>query len=249
MTQTTIYDFLPINDQSTRNQMPTPYCNKRVWLAEPYTGQVPIEQLQLDGFPATQTYNPETAYYLVCMEKWPKDKWLIDQAYFEEHFFKKPVYSNYNSFVERIYNFNKVNGLLDKPYDDFLESSFQIEEALEGFNIKRISEEFTSTPFTTDVPKVFARRILVGEKFRDIKLPDVDRADKAIDAIVFAVGSLSKLGLSPSQIDRALHIVMDANEAKNGCPKDSEGKLMKPSNFPNPEPRLQALLDENSSKQ
>lgn len=28
-----------------------------------------------------------------------------------------------------------------------------------------------------------------------------------------------------------------------GCPKDAEGKLMKPDNFPNPEPRLQALLD------
>ena len=35
---------------------------------------------------------------------------------------------------------------------------------------------------------------------------------------------------------------MDANEAKNGCPKDEFGKLLKPENFPNPEPRLEQLL-------
>ena len=29
-----------------------------------------------------------------------------------------------SDFVQRIYDFNKDNGLLDKGYDDFLESSF-----------------------------------------------------------------------------------------------------------------------------
>lgn len=155
------------------------------------------------------------------------------------------------SFVERIYNFNKVNGLLDKPYDDFLESSFQIEEALEGFDMiyfsKDLLDEFT-TPrsFSAMDPKDISRAIV--RSTGEFTGTDVDRADKAIDAIVFAVGSLAKLGLSPSQIDRAIHIVMDANEAKNGCPKDSEGKLMKPSNFPTPEPRLQSLLNENNKE-
>ena len=37
--------------------------------------------------------------------------------------------------ITRIYDFNRVNGLLDKPYNDSLESSFQIEEALEGFDL------------------------------------------------------------------------------------------------------------------
>ena len=37
------------------------------------------------------------------------------------------------TFVQQIYDFNKQAGLLEKGYDDFLESSFQIEEALEGF--------------------------------------------------------------------------------------------------------------------
>ena len=148
-----------------------------------------------------------------------------------------------SDFVQRIYDFNKDNGLIEKGYSDFLESSFQIEEALEGFNIKEVSKEISSECFITGSPKVLARRLLVGEKYLEAVLTDVDRLDKACDAIVFAVGSMAKLGLSPSQIHQALNIVMDANQAKTGCPKDAEGKLMKPDNFPNPEPRLQALLD------
>lgn len=74
-------------------------------------------------------------------------------------------------------------------------------------------------------------------------MSDVDRLDKACDAIVFAVGSMAKLGLSPSQIHQALNIVMDANQAKTGCPKDAEGKLMKNSKFEGPEEKLQEILD------
>ena len=37
------------------------------------------------------------------------------------------------NFVDQIHEFNSQAGLLDKGYDDFLESSFQIEEALEGY--------------------------------------------------------------------------------------------------------------------
>ena len=143
-------------------------------------------------------------------------------------------------FVQRIYDFNKDNGLLDKGYSDFLESSFQIEEALEGFDIKEVSQNTTDYRLTTSSAKELSRYILDREKFIGT---DVDRLDKACDAIVFAVGSMAKLGLTPSQIHEALNIVMDANLAKSGCPKDAEGKLLKPDNFPNPEPRLQMLLD------
>ena len=148
-----------------------------------------------------------------------------------------------SDFVQRIYDFNKDNGLIEKGYSDFLESSFQIEEALEGFDIKEVSENTTDGHFSTASAKLLSRYILDGEQFIGT---DVDRLDKACDAIVFAVGSMAKLGLSPSQMHQALNIVMDANQAKTGCPKDAEGKLMKPSNFPNPEPRLQELLDSRS---
>ena len=53
------------------------------------------------------------------------------------------------NFVQEIYDFNKQAGLLEKGYDDFLESSFQIEEALEGFeddNGDIFLENFRGTP-------------------------------------------------------------------------------------------------------
>ena len=152
-----------------------------------------------------------------------------------------------SDFVTRIYEFNRDNGLLDKGYDDFLESSFQIEEALEGFmdlpELARVLSRSDKVTVKSESPKDLSRAIvgLAGTECNDI--PDVDRLDKACDAIVFAVGSMAKLGLTPTQIHEALNIVMDANLAKSGCPKDAEGKLMKPNNFPNPEPRLQALLE------
>lgn len=164
------------------------------------------------------------------------------------------------NIFERIYDFNSQAGLLDKPYDDFLESSFQIEEALEGFDVSNIVHYSMPRPDLEDQewvasisnPKDVARKIVslcattqdpLTLEWSISSLSDVDRLDKACDAIVFAVGSIAKLKLTPTQIEQALHIVMDANAAKLGCPKDSYGKLQKPAEFPNPEPRLQALLD------
>lgn len=159
-----------------------------------------------------------------------------------------------SDFVQRIYDFNKDNGLIEKGYSDFLESSFQIEEALEGFSdlphlAASVMVEDPEHGYSHYTPKDVSRAIVAlarmdGEVIE--YLADVDRLDKACDAIVFAVGSMAKLGLSPSQIHQALNIVMDANQAKTGCPKDAEGKLMKPDTFPNPEPRLQELLDSRS---
>ena len=215
-----------------------------------------------------------------------------------------------SDFVTRIYEFNRDNGLLDKGYDDFLESSFQIEEALENLQpqfiiasmFNEIQEDFNgdrtspkdvarllaslamTSDLTTDLDgTVFTTNAILpdtsywdgtewstaldiaisnedsyirdgdGTLFKIINrgsvqnitppIRDVDRLDKACDAIVFAVGSIAKLGLTPTQIHEALNIVMDANSAKSGCPKDAEGKLLKPDTFPNPEPRLQMLLD------
>ena len=145
------------------------------------------------------------------------------------------------NFVNQIYEFNKKAGLLDKPYDDFLESSFQIEEALEGFNLKPFLANINNASLTL-TPKELSRDIM--SRISDgIELSDVDRLDKACDAIVFAVGSIAKLGLNPNQIAEAISIVMEANLAKLDMPKDEFGKLMKPDGFVGPEPKLQALLD------
>lgn len=145
------------------------------------------------------------------------------------------------NFVEQIYEFNKKAGLLDKPYNDFLESSFQIEEALEGFNLPLIIESLDLKLDFDSNAKGISREILAS--VQDSTIPDVDRLDKACDAIVFAVGSIAKLGLNPNQIAEAVSIVMEANLAKLDMPKDEFGKLMKPEGFVGPEPKLQALLD------
>ena len=146
------------------------------------------------------------------------------------------------NFVQEIYNFNKQAGLLDKGYSDFLESSFQIEEALEGFNIEEVSQNTTDYQFKTSSAKELARYILDHEQFVG---SDVDRLDKAIDAIVFAIGSIAKLGLNIEQIHRAIGVVTEANLQKlSNIKVDANGKLLKDSNFVGPEKALQRILDE-----
>ena len=140
------------------------------------------------------------------------------------------------NFVQEIYNFNKQAGLLEKGYDDFLESSFQIEEALEGFPTHLILPESSS-----DTPKEVSRELIKGLQFEG---SDVDRLDKAIDAIVFAIGSIAKLGLNVEQIHRAIGIVTETNLQKLTMPKDEHGKLTKNTDFIGPEKELQKLLDE-----
>ena len=155
------------------------------------------------------------------------------------------------TFVQQIYDFNKQAGLLEKGYDDFLESSFQIEEALEGFGdlpylqVRLHSEGKHYEELCN--PKEISRQIvrLAEMDSKPTNIPDVDRLDKACDAVVFAIGSMAKLGLTPAQIIEAMNIVTEANLQKLSMPKDEHGKLTKPANFVGPETKLQALLDSN----
>ena len=144
------------------------------------------------------------------------------------------------TFIDEIYDFNLKAGLLDQPYNDFLESSFQIEEALEGFTELNILNSELNCNYTT--AKELSRHIVMLVKSESI--PDVDRLDKAIDALVFAVGSMAKLKLTPEQITRAISVVTQANLQKLSMPKDEFGKLQKPADFVGPEAQLQSILDE-----
>ena len=137
--------------------------------------------------------------------------------------------------IDAIYQFNKQAGLLEQGYNDFSESAYQIEEALEGYEI---AHGFT---VHLDTPKEMSRTIVRAQG--PFIGTDVDRLDKAIDAIVFAVGSIAKLGLTPPQIREAIEIVTTANLQKLSMPKDEFGKLTKPANFVGPETKLQELLD------
>ena len=143
--------------------------------------------------------------------------------------------------IKQIVAFNEKANLLNSGYDDFLESSYQIEEALEGFSaLPMLADRLQAD---TQSPKDLSRIIVRLASGLD-QISDVDRLDKACDAVVFAVGSMAKLGLDVSQITRALNTVMSCNFQKLGMPKDAHGKLMKPDDFVGPEPLLQKILDE-----
>lgn len=151
--------------------------------------------------------------------------------------------------IKEIAKWQKDAGNTAKPYDDFLESSFQIEEALEGFGdlpylqVRLHSENEHHEELCN--PKEISRQIvrLAEMDSKPTNIPDVDRLDKACDAIVFAIGSMTKLGLDHHAITKALNIVNDANKAKLGMSRDAEGKLLKPEGFVGPEVKLQELLD------
>lgn len=147
----------------------------------------------------------------------------------------------YPSFIDEIYSFNQLAGLLEAGYDDFRESSFQIEEALEGLDTESLLDTYDIVSYSTS-PKDVARSI-VSAAIPITPVSDVDRLDKAIDAIIFAIGSIAKLGLTPQQIATAISIVTSANLQKLSMPKDEFGKLTKPVDFVGPEAQLQALLD------
>ena len=150
--------------------------------------------------------------------------------------------------IKEIAKWQRDAGNAAKPYDDFLESSFQIEEALEGLrDIPYLQERLHSEGDSIEelqTPKECSRQI-VRLAMMDNKDPidDVDRLDKACDAIIFAIGSMTKLGLDHHAITKALNIVNDANKAKLGMSRDAEGKLLKPEGFVGPEVKLQELLD------
>lgn len=150
--------------------------------------------------------------------------------------------------IKQVYKFNQEAGLLEAGYSDERECAFPIEEALEGFTyLADLAEAIGSH---SDKPKNISRYLVgIAQNGTDDivqaeDIPDVDRFDKHLDTIVFALGSLFKLGLNPQQVMKGLGVVANANMAKLTVGKDEAGKQMKPKDFKSPEPLLQKILDE-----
>ena len=142
-----------------------------------------------------------------------------------------------------IYKFNKDAGLLSKQYSDFLEPSFLIEEALEDLPcLDNLSYELKIS--MDSIPKEIARRISDLAGGNDAKLTDLQRFDKHIDAIIYAVGGAYKLRLTPQQLEAGIAAVMHSNMQKLKNKKyDEHGKLLKDENFIGPEEALQKILN------
>ena len=147
-----------------------------------------------------------------------------------------------------IYKFNKDAGLLAKQYSDFLEPSLLIEEALE--DLPRLQVLTNITNAKSNNPKDIARQLVIIAGGEDAELTDLQRFDKHIDAIVYAVGGAYKLGLSPQQLEAGIAAVMHSNTKKIGAGKDEHGKALKPDNWPEIEAeqikKLQAILDKRA---
>ncbi len=147
-----------------------------------------------------------------------------------------------------IYKFNKEAGLLEKGYSDFLEPSFLIEEALE--DLPRLQVLTNITNAKSNSPKDIARQLVIIAGGEEAELTDLQRFDKHIDAIVYAVGGAYKLGLSPQQLEAGIAAVMHSNTKKIGAGKDEHGKALKPDNWPEIEAeqvrKLQAILDKRA---
>ena len=149
--------------------------------------------------------------------------------------------------IKEIVRFNKEAGLIDQGYDDFLESSFQIEEAIECLPFTKLEPLELQMYGTYKTAKECSRSLLKAMGSIE-PLSDVDRLDKACDVVVFAVGSMAKLGLNAQEITKALNIVMQANFAKlSNRQVDEHGKLLKSDDFVGPESALQELLDERQT--
>ena len=151
--------------------------------------------------------------------------------------------------LKSIYKFNKEAGLLDKGYSDFLEPSFLIEEALEDLNTLPNLAMHLNMKDEGASPKEIAREIVSLANY-NAELTDLQRFDKHIDAIVYAVGGAYKLGLSPQQLEAGIAAVMHSNTKKISAGQDAAGKQLKPDNWSEIEAeqvrKLQAILDKRA---
>ncbi len=147
--------------------------------------------------------------------------------------------------IKQVYDWNQKAGYLDKPYNDKLECSMLIEEALEGFNLGALAKE---SNLNTDnfSPREISREIVerAAEGLEHYSIPTVDKLDKQVDAAIIAIGGIAKLGLNPQEITKAINIVMNKNNEKlKNITIDEYGKVTKPEGFVGPEVELQKLLD------
>ena len=143
---------------------------------------------------------------------------------------------------KQILRFNKEAGLLDRPFDPVLENRHLIEEALEGFDLDLVARKAAYITEDKLTAQSIAAWLLSGQTGESIT--EVELLDKACDAVVFAVGTMAKLGLNHAQITRALNAVMQANLTKLKDPvMGSDGKLGKSGGFVGPETKLQEILD------
>lgn len=157
-------------------------------------------------------------------------------------------------FIADVYEFNERAGLLEDGMDPFKELAYVFEESFEGFEECYNTQNHDGEPFKPgdkEYPTArqlglsLANSIKDAVARRNLEMPsEVAEVDKSIDAMVFHVGKLAKMALTPDQITRMFSAVTNANLRKLDGPKDEHGKQLKPEGWTGPEDELQQILDE-----
>ena len=158
--------------------------------------------------------------------------------------------------VKAVCQFNDKAGLSNRPFDDKLEASFLIEEALEDFDrldvlANLLSKNTLGVEVKSSSPKDISRAITAIAMSESCQVSDNKRLDKHVDAYVYTVGAMRKLNLTPQEIEQSILVVNQANLKKLGAPKDEFGKLTKPEGWEkfDPAPKLQEILDKRKTRQ
>jgi predicted HAD superfamily Cof-like phosphohydrolase len=160
--------------------------------------------------------------------------------------------------VKAVCQFNDKAGLSNRPFDDKLEASFLIEEALEDFDrldvlAALLSKNTLGVEVKSSSPKDISRAITAIAMSENCIVSDNKRLDKHVDAYVYTVGAMRKLNLTQQEIEQSILVVNKANLKKKelGGKKDEFGKLMKPEGWEkfDPAPKLQEILDRRKARQ
>ena len=152
--------------------------------------------------------------------------------------------------IQKVIEFNMKAGFITKDnnfsnFRDVKESAYLIEEALEPYGVDYLADSFklmkTTPEYLKNPQREVAKAILANTDVATVPTK-VQLVDKYVDAIVYAIGSLGKMGLTHQDITAALNIVTEANLRKTINPiYDEVGKLLKPDDWYRFDPEVKLL--------
>ena len=153
--------------------------------------------------------------------------------------------------IQAIIDFNAKAGFITgannfSNFNDTKESAYLIEEALEPYQVEHLASLFElakhTAEYTKNPQREVAKAIVANTLPESDFIETVRYVDKYLDAIVFPVGALAKMGLTHQDITHLLNVVTDCIMKKLTVGTDSEGKQLKPVDWVGPEEKIKAYL-------
>ena len=147
------------------------------------------------------------------------------------------MFNQVSLIVSRIFDFNKsvvgINRPTLRPLP--LTEAVWLRTAIceEGNELHDDTVKFTGPQGTLPLTEEDRQDLIVAQ------------VDACVDAAIFAIGGLARLGLSRTQAEAVLHAVMDANfEKKAGVKEGRTGApdAIKPEGWTGPEARIKEIL-------